>query len=328
MKDIDFVILWVDGNDPDWQRDFRRTKHDANQDSSPIRYRDWKNLQYWFRAVERYAPWVRKVHFITWGHLPEWLNSSHPKLNIINHSDYIPSAYLPTFNSNTIELNIGRIDSIAEQFVLFNDDMFLCRETKPEDFFRGGLPCDMARLSIIQPSSVGHLISNNMELINNYYRKNSVMKESLGKWLSPKYGVSNLIKTLLLMPWESFSGIYDHHMPQAYLKSQYQRAWQVWGEQLDRSCRNQFRNLTDLSHWLIRYSAICQGKFNPRSMSDCSLMTIEESTIDDICRAIEGQQYRMICMNDSIQIEDFELLSERLCSAFNVVLPEKSSYEI
>ena len=153
-------------------------------------------------------------------------------------------------------------------------------------------------------------------------------EENLGKWLSPKYGVSNLMKTLLLMPWESFSGIYDHHMPQPYLKSHYQCAWKVWGEQLDKSCRNQFRNLTDLSHWLIRYNAICQGKFKPRSMGDCSLMTIEESTIDDICGAIVGQQYRMICMNDSTQIENFELLSERLCGAFNVILPDKSSYEI
>lgn len=33
------------------------------------RYRDWDNLQYWFRGVEKFAPWVRKIHFVTWGHL-------------------------------------------------------------------------------------------------------------------------------------------------------------------------------------------------------------------------------------------------------------------
>ena len=102
MTTIDFVILWVDGNDPDWQRDFRQARRTENEDASEIRYRDWRNLHYWFRGVERFAPWVRKIHFITWGHLPAWLRVLHPKLHIVNHADFIPSEYLPTFNSNAI----------------------------------------------------------------------------------------------------------------------------------------------------------------------------------------------------------------------------------
>ena len=35
---IDFVVTWVDGNDPN------------------VRFRDWDNMQYWFRAVEKFAP--------------------------------------------------------------------------------------------------------------------------------------------------------------------------------------------------------------------------------------------------------------------------------
>lgn len=326
--EIDFVILWVDGNDANWQKEFVKAKHAVNDDSSHIRFRDWDNLQYWFRSVEKFAPWVRKVHFITWGHLPAWLDTSHPKINIINHTDYIPSEYLPTFNSNTIELNIGRIEGIAEQFVLFNDDTFLCRECKPEDFFKNGLPRDMARLSTVQPSSVGHIVYNNMELINAHHNKNQVIKGNIGKWFSLKYGVMNLIKSLTLMPWQSFSGIADHHTPQPYLKKQFNRVWEIWKEELDKSCRNQFRNLSDLSHWLIRYDSLCRGEFTPRSFRDCSLMTIEESSVDTICKSIKSQDYRMICINDSADIQDFETLSKRLCEAFETILPEKSSYEI
>lgn len=84
--------------------------------------------------MERFAPWVRRIHFITWGHLPAWLDTAHPKLHVVNHAEYMPAEYLPTFNSNTIELNIARIEGLAERFVLFNDDTFLLRDTPPEYF--------------------------------------------------------------------------------------------------------------------------------------------------------------------------------------------------
>ncbi|MEG1611904.1 MAG: Stealth CR1 domain-containing protein [Alistipes sp.] len=325
---IDFVIPWVDGNDPDWRREFATARHVTNEDASVIRFRDWRNLQYWFRGVEQFAPWVSRIHFITWGHLPPWLNTSNPKLHIVNHADYIPSAYLPTFNSNTIELNIARIEGLAEHFVLFNDDTFLCRSCTPTDFFRRGLPCDMARLSIVQPSSVGHIVYNSLELINAAYRKNEVLRRHFGKWFALRYGFTNLLKSMTLAPWSSFPGILDHHMPQPYLRSQYERAWRTWGEQLDATCRHTFRDLTDLSEWLVRYDTLCRGEFAPQGMSDTSLMTINEAAIDTICRDIRSQQYRMICMNDSTEISDFETLSRRLCEAFNTILPEKSSYEL
>lgn len=66
-------------------------------------------LKYWFRGVEKYAPWVHKIYFVTCGQKPDWLNENHDKLVLVNHEDYIPHEYLPTFSSHTIELNFHRI---------------------------------------------------------------------------------------------------------------------------------------------------------------------------------------------------------------------------
>ena len=123
MEKIDFVIPWVDGSDPEWLAEKRIYKPDMPDDA--VRYRDWDILRYWFRGVEKYAPWVNKIHFITWGHLPEWMNPECKKLNIVNHRDYIPEKYLPTFSSHTIELNIHRIKGLSQQFIYFNDDTIL-----------------------------------------------------------------------------------------------------------------------------------------------------------------------------------------------------------
>ena len=134
---IDFVIAWVDGNDPEW----RREKSDRisgisgfdRVDDREERYRDWDNLHYWFRGVEKFAPWVRKIHLVTWGHIPHWLNIEHPKLNIVRHEEFISEKFCPTFNSHTIEWNLHRIPDLSENFVYFNDDIFLLKSIAAED---------------------------------------------------------------------------------------------------------------------------------------------------------------------------------------------------
>lgn len=326
MQAIDFVVLWVDGTDPAWQAERRNYRLDQGMDASEIRYRDWGTLRHLLRSIERFAPWHRRIHLVTWGHLPEWLNTDHPKLHIVRHSDYIPREWLPTFNSNVLELNLWRIDDLAEQFVLLNDDTFLTRPTQPEDFFRKGLPCDMARLSVVRPSSVGPIILNNLERINTLHSRKTLNRH-IGKWLAPCYGVGNLLKTISLLPWSFFPAFYDSHQMQPYRKADFRRAWELWGEDLKRVCTHRFRSTEDLSHWLVRYDVLCRGDFVPRSMQDCRLVTLTDKSIDDIALQITQQQQRLLCLNDSEQIADFEAVKTRLVAAFETLLPTPSSYE-
>ena len=193
---IDFVIAWVDGNDSDWLKE--KAKYEPNIDKSTdntdARYRDWDNLRYWFRAVEKYAPWVRKIHFLTWGHIPSWLDTNNPKLHIVNHKDYIPKEYLPTFNSHTIELNMHRIKGLSEQFVYFNDDMFLTKNVSEDDFFKNGLPLDLFALDAIyfSPDSAGAYNGNDLEIINKHFNKNKQFKKyKFSKYLIRSWEVSN-----------------------------------------------------------------------------------------------------------------------------------------
>ena len=189
QQDIDFVITWVDGNDPAWKTQKMHylselSDRDTIAKQGDYRFRDWELLHYWFRAVEKYAPWVRKIHFVTCGQIPEWMNVEHPKLHLVQHSDYIPMEYLPTFNSHTIEVNFHRIEGLAEQFVYFNDDTFLTREVTPEDFFINGLPKDVFALDSIfcKTESSGCYICNDMEIINDYFIKAEQFKKHWKKW--------------------------------------------------------------------------------------------------------------------------------------------------
>lgn len=180
---IDFVVTWVDGNDPVWQAEKAKYSPSKNADNRNVRFRDWDNMQYWFRAVEKFAPWVNKVHFVTYGHLPKWLNTNNPKLNIAKHSDFIPKEYLPTFSSRTIEFNLHRIKGLAERFVYFNDDMFLLKPVKRELFFAGKdcLPTDFAITSTLsvtdKKDTVQYAKFNNIVILNSHFDKKEQMKK-------------------------------------------------------------------------------------------------------------------------------------------------------
>ena len=331
---IDFVIAWVDGNDPLWQAEKAKYDNSAvmKDSNTTVRYRDWDNLRYWFRSVEKFAPWVNIIHFITWGHLPPWLNTAHPKLNIVNHRDYIPEKYLPTFSSHTIELNIHRIDGLSDKFVYFNDDMFITKPVTSEDFFKDGLPCDTFGLNCIYfgRNSAGHFNGSNMEVINTEFEneKSKIMKRDFSKWFSVKNGPKNVMKSFLLAAWEWFPGFNYDHLPSDLLKKTYEKVWDKYYNILDKTCMDKFRRESNVNQWLFKYWQFCEGNYKVRSYKFGKVFHIEEDNFESACRAITGQKYKMICINDTSDTKNFEEKRLRINECFNSILSCKSSYEI
>ena len=67
---IDFIVTWVDSNDPEWIKSYNYYRPEKPITDS-ARFRNWDIFRYWFRAVERYAPWVNKVFLVTNGRFPD-----------------------------------------------------------------------------------------------------------------------------------------------------------------------------------------------------------------------------------------------------------------
>ena len=328
---IDFVIIWVDGNDLEWRNEKSKYSLKNTADDRNIRYRDWENLKFWFRGVEKYASWVNKIHFVTWGHIPDWLNVSNPKLNIVNHKDFIPKEYLPTFSSHPIELNLHRIDGLSEQFVYFNDDTFIVNKVEKKDFFLNGKPCDSAILSPAikdKKDAIGNVELNNMAIINTYFNKNIQMKSNLSKWFNYKYKFDQTIKNILLLPWNSFTGFYEFHIPSSFLKSTYKEIWDKEFNELDETCKHKFRDLKqDVNQWLIRDWQLASNDFVPRATSFGKLYTLNNDiNMVDFFKKIK---YKVVCLNDdeAISEEQFEKMKRQLNESFLKIFPEKSSFE-
>ena len=197
---IDFVVPWVDDSDPIWRK--KKAEYlgiEPTEGNSEVRYRDWDTLKYWFRGVEKFAPWVRYVYFVTDDQKPEWLNVNHPKLKWTKHTDFIPEEYLPTFNSNNIEMFFHNIKELSDNYILCNDDTFFFNRFDREFFFRGNIPvqCVTELLSISNNDDFLKTVYNNYKLLcdifpdkKNIYRHYHVQtphKKYLEKYLVDKY---------------------------------------------------------------------------------------------------------------------------------------------
>ncbi|GGE22942.1 stealth family protein [Streptococcus himalayensis] len=329
MTRIDFVVTWVDGNDPIWQKNRDSYKDVVSKElNTDSRYRDWQLMKYWFRSVERYAPWVNKIFFITEGHLPDWLNTEHPKLVVVKHSDYIDGDYLPTFNSNVIELNIHKIKDLSENFVLFNDDTFVNGAIKEEDFFIDGIPRDIGIFSPQVPSreGIGFISLNNVGIINDYYTSRAVLRQNFFKYFRIDYS-KHLLKNIVVLPWKPILGFYDHHLPVSYKKSTFEMLWELETTILKSTSANRFRTREDVNHWLMRYWQLCSGDFMPRTVKFGRSYNID-SDMSKICLDIQFQKHKLVCLNDGDKVVDFEEKREKLTSIFESRYPDKSLFEI
>lgn len=329
--DIDFVITWVDMNDAQWQKDFatHSGKIDNNTNEfSEARFREYGLLKYWFRGVEKFAPWVRKIHFVTCGQRPEWLNTHHPQLHLVNHEDYIPTSFLPCFNSSLIEIYLHKIEGLSEHFVYFNDDFFIISPITPERFFTNGLPNDIAAFRHNLGLSLWNkCLKNNIEIINKRFDKKEVMKRDRNKWLHESYGNKALL-THLMSPYGKFITLRTPHNAQPYTKTTFEEVWNFAGNELTEMSVHKFRSPQDYTQELFRTWQICKSDFTPyNTYKDTKMFPLVIKT-NKAVQAIREQSYSLICLNDSVHIKNYEKTMQRVESAFESILPDKSSFEL
>ena len=329
--EIDIVVTWVDMNDPKWKEEFARYSQKTLNEKNGVsdaRFRDYGFLKYWFRGIENFAPWVRKIHFVTCGQAPDWLDRDNPKLNVVDHKDFIPHQFLPTYNSVVIERYMHLIPDLAEHFVYFNDDFYIINKIEPERFFLNGLPRDIAVFQYNPSWSQWYkTLKNNIRLINKHFDKHEILKRDHDKWFSPVYG-SKARMNHILKPYNRFITLRTPHNAQPYLKSTFYEVWNAEGEELTRTSANRFRASDDYTPELFRTWQICQGNFEPyNTYSDTKMFPLLIKS-EKALKAISDQSYSLICLNDNVNIRNYDQVMQRLSNAFDSILPEKSSFEL
>lgn len=145
---IDAVITWVDGNDPMHKQKIApflpSDKPRSDDTNGETRYNSEGEIYYCVASILRFAPFVRKIFIVTDEQNPNldnFLHKNFPEnktpIEIIDHKIIFRGyeEYLPIFNSLAITTCLYRIPDLSENYIYFNDDVFLIRPTKETDFF-------------------------------------------------------------------------------------------------------------------------------------------------------------------------------------------------
>lgn len=330
---IDVVVTWVDGNDPVWQadREYYLNMTDSNKKAGNgiCRYRDWDFFRYWFRAIEKYASWVNRVFFITYGHVPSWLDTKSPKLCIVRHEDFIPKEYLPTFSSIPIELNLHRIPGLSEHFIYFNDDIFLARPSSPEDFFVNGKPvlCPApVPLSIYRNEVPLHIMCSTYAEINSNNIISSSIMNHAELWFSWK-NRQNYKYICKAYRDDKLPGMYFSHMGVPFTKQTMEQAWKKYPS-IAETCTHKFRTPMDVMHYIFTAEDLLNGNFSPCDVNHYGKI-INMKNYDLIKQIYRDEDTLMICFNDSNAFSDSQVIeiNEQISRIFQEKFPEKSQFE-
>ena len=309
---IDIVVTTVDGSDRAWQTKMLSALAEEpdrpalNKTTNLGRFANHDELRYLLRSVYYYAPWVRTIHIVTDNQCPQWLDKTHPMINLVDHKAIIDSCFLPTFNSDAIESAIWRIPGLSEEFVYFNDDMLLMSLTTKKTFFSEyGVPYffeSPRRLPSI-PAEWASAYTSNAHI-----RTADILEE---------HGYPR--------PRRKFK-----HIPYAGKKSIFEQIEKEFRDELVETRRSKFRSIDSMATFSFLYEnfalATMQGQ-----LSDLPYKYIEitdGSWKEQLYKVCKDTETKIVCINDSSIEPDEGELSRDLKAILSARFPKVPPWEI
>ncbi|TCJ97899.1 Stealth-like protein [Volucribacter psittacicida] len=246
QNNVDIVFTWVNNSDKNWLEKYHKYNNgdviSALYATDMARFCNHNELFYSVNSVLRFLPWVNKIYIITDNQVPFWFKN-HPKVKIIDHREIIDDRFLPTFNSHVIEAFLYKIPDLSENFIYFNDDVFVAQELSKEHFFlqNGIASIFLADKSLKKMESKGKITATL-----------SASKNSI--FLLKKYYNINIDTPLV-------------HTYIPLKRSAYELAWSLYEEAILAFLPNKFRNNNDinLANFLVPWLMYLEGKSVPRS---------------------------------------------------------------
>lgn len=227
---IDVVITWVDGNDPELSAKRNlymqgRNTLQAEDIAGTTRYANRGEIHWCVRSINKFMPWVQRIFVVTDGQDPK-VESKIP-VEIVDHKVVFRGyeQYLPTFNSLSIEAMLWRIPELSEHFIYFNDDFLVCKPIEPDIFFpqEGYVKCHAHKASLL------------------WTKTRYLFKRLTGHTCKVNHVQQMMDAADIVCGSRSFIRL--SHTPYPLLRSTLQHFYESHTELLARNIRNRFRSI-------------------------------------------------------------------------------------
>ena len=303
--DVDAVYLWVDDQDPAWQA--RRAKYAPSRqsDSSSVsasRFRQFGELAASIQMLAEHAPFIRNVFIVVDQQQPDLsaLPANLPfEIRLVNHSEFIPAEYLPTYSSRAITANLHRIEGLAERFLYCNDDVFIAKPASASDWFTSqGV---RLRYTSTPMPERGSLAPD--EVIYNARYKTIDLATAHG--------------------WSNVDGMPEHG-PHPFLKSIMRELWRDFVVEMNGVSTAKFRTADGLlPEWLHNLAALGTGRGKLVTGSGYKYIAInDQKSLPAIIHMLLNRgRILTVCLNDVSEVAEGSKLSDaKLARRFKRVL--------
>ena len=311
MQPIDIVITYLNSQDDQWQKDYNyyksleiKTKIHKETDQQSFgaeRTREWDNLRYWFRGVEKNCSWVNKIFFIVQNerHVPKWLDITNPKLRIVYHDEFIPKELLPTFNALVIAFYISNIPDLSENYITCDDDMFFINPVAANEFFNqdDSVVLDIRKL----PYKLGNknewekIMNNNILFLHKFMTKESECSFSYSHLPDPtnKSTTNKLITENYALFFNSFK-------------------------------QSKFRATSNYQRFIfVDFPKIGKNEKHTTRVDNSRHIQYTSKT-----NLMNYSNYKIICVNDSEDLDNSNICKNNLLAFLHLKFPDKSAFEL
>lgn len=311
---VDIVYLWCNSNDIAWKNkknnELKKYNKPLDKDATDeCRFISNDELKYSLRSLEKFAPWINNIFIVTDNQVPVWLDTSNPKIHIVNHSEILPPEALPTFNATAIEVALTKIPNLSEYFLFANDDMFFGNFVDKNFFY------DENNLPIFRFCK--------RRIINKKY------KHLYG------YMVSSAYKKISAHIGKTFP-YFPHHNIDAYRKSDVDECIKTFQSEFDKTIVQKFREPECLQRAVYGYYALSKGRGSAKVVNNtfnkirsCLTKTPLESLQISLNKTKLNKlnKYKpvLFCINDNIRTTDNDRIAMR--NFMERMFPTPSSYE-
>jgi hypothetical protein len=162
---LDAVICWVDGAEPDHvaqRRHWAAIENASAVGTDPHRFVCQNELEICIHSIFKYISFIRTVHIVTDGQDPflryPSLEQYRDRIRIVDHSEIFTGyeVHMPTFSSHALEALIWRIEGLSEHFLYLNDDFSVLNTIEHADLFdvRGRMRLDVSPYNWVQDKTL------------------------------------------------------------------------------------------------------------------------------------------------------------------------------
>lgn len=298
-KKVDYIFPYVDSSDPNWQK--MASAYFPNKTWKPQRFRELGFLKYLFRGFAENMPWLHNIIMLVdfKSQIPKWLKLENTNIRVVTLDEFVPKKYLPTFNSNTIEMFLANIPDLSEYLIYGNDDFIPLSKSEITDYFTDeGLPRISYKLKDSARTAFRKQCKRNWDIVAAHFPDINLGKGKFYEQL---------------------------HCPQPITLSLLKEASEVLEkERINSITRKRDFNGKNLSQYIYFNYTIVSRKCEKKN-GDYVYKDLTVNNLKSIIKEIECSKNKWICLNDSAKTK-LSIIKD-IIKELEEKFPDKCTYE-